>query len=758
MYKRNNQVSFFSSYIHLFILGGAFIASLSAILVMIRFDDGQLKAFGPTAQVYFMGIKNGLFTASSILFISLVSVFVFKKHIDRPTDYLHSLYSSLSPIKRNALILLACFVFSFASHAGNIMNGYFNMDDFEVMGLNHRISFSQSLLTPHGNDHTIPLFTAEMQILDTLFGQNEIAYNSFVFILFALIPFFTYLTFIRLGISISGFFVFLILFSGATNWAEMLTGFYIMSIYPQIILFFSITMWSHIAWVQTKEAKYMAFFTSSILLALAADTSGIWVLPATLTFMAYLYWDKHESFRIQRSDILKFLKENLTPLLLLFAATITFAIFFVFTFMVLQPNTFLSALSDTGISGASDKKEFWKILPLAENFLSFFSSGVSLSLIAPNIIKILVHPSIQNSVKSFWPFIEALIIAVNVMLLWFTLKYSSSKERKLIALLVALMILTISMVIVARPNHEIIPDFDYRYAGAPYYFYCILLALSASIFIKRNKAVLIKIVVSIVIVIFAAQQAFSFQAARTKEESSLRKEAVVKLNKNLLVELDILSRNNVPLTIPNLTGTHIFEQTMSGFTLADYILFFNKKMPILLVQNNKMPQDVKTHTVQTVSSIRSATSKEFIEALKTSPIIRSYYVSPGLMSYKIVSADNFAHTETSKQKKQGDVTVRQAAFDPEKMSTVGLTLFTDDISGNLEISFSFDSNFGIIDNIGKIRIDDYTPHIKKGGKRIYHIEADLLQIYTFALSEKVSNLYLHVPETKSACVSNFLFF
>lgn len=757
MDNENNKGSFFFRHIHLFILGVALLACITALIVLVKFDEGQLRAFGPTAQVYFNGIKSGLLVASSILFVSLIFTFIFKKQLSRITNYLSSFHSALSEHKKDILILFTCFIFSFASHSGNITNGYFNMDDFEVIGLNHSVSFSQSLLTPHGNDHIIPLFTAEMQLLDTLFGQNEIAYNSFVLILFALIPFFTYLTFARLGIGISGFFVFLILFSGATSWAEMLTGFYIMSIYPQIILFLSIILWSHLAWIQTKKAKYMVFFTSSILLALAADTSGIWVIPATLTFIVYLYWDKHESLKVRRSDIPKFLKENLTPLLLLVATSVTFAVFFMFTFMVLQPNTFLSVLSDTGVSEVSDKKELWKVIPITENFLSFFSSGVSLPLLAPNIVKILVHPAIQNSVKPFWFFIEMAVVVINAALFWFTLKYSSSKERKLFALLVTLMTLTISMVIIARPNHELIPDFDYRYAGAPFYFYCILLALSSSVFIKKYGVTAIKIITSIVLVIFAAQQAFSFQAARTREESELRKEAIVNLNNNLLKELAVLSKNSGSLTIPNLTGTHIFEQTMSGFTLADYILFFNKKMPVNLVQNNEMPQDVKTHTVQTVSSIRSATSKGFIEALKISPTIRSYYAYPGLMSYRVASIDNFSSIPAT-TKTNGQITVRETKFDPEATHVADFILSTDNVSGNLELSFSFNSDFGTHEKIGKIRIDDYTPYVVKDSKRVYHIETDLLQVYTFALSEKVSNLILNVPETKSASVNNFLLF
>ncbi|MDO8604223.1 MAG: hypothetical protein Q7K40_02365 [bacterium] len=627
------------------------------------------------------------------------------------------------------------------------------MDDIEVIGLNHSAPFSQSLLTPHGNDHTIPLFTAEMEILDILFGQNEAAYNIFVFILFALIPFFTYLTLARLGVKLSSFFIFLILFSGATGWAEMLTGFYIMSIYLQIILFFTITMWAYTAWGQTSQKKYLTFFVVSLLFALAADTSGVWIIPATLIFIMHSYWSQSDSFKIRRVDIMKFLKTNRAPLLLLLGASTLFVIFLTITFMILQPNTFLSALSDTGTSTTGSKEVLWRFFPLVENFLAFFSSGVSLSLFAPNIVKILVHPSIQGHVKSFWYIIEAIILVLNAGLFWFTLKYSQNKEKKLFILLGLIMFITISMVVVARPNHEIIPDFDYRYAGAPYYLYCLLIAVGASHFLEIGGRKSLRIIVSIVIILFATQQAFSFQAVRTRTESVLRKEAVTRLDRTLLSELATLSKNSSSLVIPNLSGTHIFEQTMSGFTLADYLLFFDKKTPIKLVRNAEMPPDVKTRSVMTVPSIRSVVSKDFLSELSASSVVRSYYATSGILSYKILpplvdEAENKLKIDSGRK-----ILIYQRNIDPEKLHVVDITLYTDNVHGNLELSFYFKNDFDASNELGKIRIDDYTPYVLKGDKRYYHIEVDLLQIYTYALSEKISGLSLYVPEVKSPTVN-----
>ena len=181
-------------------------------------------------------------------------------------------------------------IFVFASNGGNITHGYFNMDDLTIVGLNHSLPFREAVLTPYGNDHAFPLFITEMKALDVLFGQNPAPYNFFFFILFSLIPFFTYLIFKRLKLSALSFIAFLIIFAGAAGWTEIITGFYIMSIYPQILLFFSIALWAYLSWKESKAAKYMITFAIALILALASDTSGIWVIPVIILFMLGVYY------------------------------------------------------------------------------------------------------------------------------------------------------------------------------------------------------------------------------------------------------------------------------------------------------------------------------------------------------------------------------------------------------------------------------------------------------------------------------------
>lgn len=736
-------------WINLFIFGGASFVSLVALSVLMSFDTSRLAAFGPTAQIYFVGLKNGFIIATIILFVCFIASLILKKHFGKIENHIRDFWNSLSNVKKNLLILTICFVFAFISHAKNIINGYFNMDDLIVTSTNHSVSFIKAVLTPYANDHMIPLYRGEMKVLDTLFGQNHIPYNVFVFTLFALIPFFTYLLFKRLGLGVKSFFIFLIIFTGAISWADMLTGFYIMSMYPQIILFFSIALWAYTAWMQSKEKKYLIYFSLSILSAVLINISGIWTIPTLFLFMICLSWMNH--------GLKKFIKENGAPILCLIGISIIFSVCFYISFKIIQPNTFLTTLGAEGVATTDSsefKKENWKPLPLTENFLSFFANGVSLPLIVPSAGKILNHPAVNNKIKPFWPFVEGFIIVLNVLFLFIVWKNSSERERKLILWLLSGLFITVSMVIVARPNHSVIPDFDYRYAGVPFYFYSIFLAMAASIFLQKKGNGTLKIIVPVVIIIFAAQQAFSFQALRISEEAKLRREAVINLDTTLLSELNNLSKENNRLIIPNLSGSQIFQK-MPGFTLANYILFFNKKMPIELIENSAMPRESGTYIVKKVESLRASTSPEFKRAIIESSIIRSYYTKPGLMSYETLSSSTI---EIKNINKKGKVNIRQWQFDPENLHTVTFTLITDNIPGNLEISFSFENNLNIDSEIGKIRIDDYTNHVLINGKRVHFIKTDLLQLFPFALSEKISNLTIFIPDLKNTSIGNIKLF
>lgn len=276
-----------TQYLHFSILGAALIISSAALAVIKNFDPTRIALFGPTARIYLAGIERGLTISTTILILSFLVALLWSDRFKHICKKISDWFQALTSLRKDLVILAICIVFSFGAHAGNILHGYFNMDDLEIVGLNRTLPFSESVLMPHGNDHAFPLFIAEMKALDLLFDLSPLPYNLFFYLLFALIPFFTYLIFKRLNIGIDGFLVFLIFFSGAPAWAEIISSFYIMSVYPQVILFFAMAAWSYLAWRDTTRMRYLIVLGLALLAALAADTSGIWVIPGMFFFMVF---------------------------------------------------------------------------------------------------------------------------------------------------------------------------------------------------------------------------------------------------------------------------------------------------------------------------------------------------------------------------------------------------------------------------------------------------------------------------------------
>lgn len=745
--------SFWSQYAHLVLLGTATLVSGTAYGILAQFDTARLALFGPTARLYLLGMKQGLILSTTLLVASFVVMMLFMgPRGDRAIAALRSWWESLSNTRRNVLVLVACLVFAFGAHGANVTNAYFQMDDFIVVNMNNLLPFSEAVMLVHGNDHTLPLFRTEMKALYTLFGTNEAPYSAFVFILFALIPFFVYLTFQRLKIGLPYAAVFLVLFSGATGWAVLgLSGLYIMSIYPQAILFFTIVMWSYTAWKQTRIRWYLPVFGLALMAALTIDIAGIWTIPVVCAYMLFLEWYDRDRFVFNKAAVFSFLKNNRPALAVLATVVLLFGAFLFYTFTHIQPGTFLSSLNGQATDPTlieNSKAEQWRPIPLTLNAFTLFTSGVSITLFAPNVVKILAHPALHDKVRWLWPIVELAVLMANVILAWFAWRYAQVREKKLMIFLGLGMLVTITMIILGRPDHSIIPDFDYRYAGPAFYFYCIFLALSALLVVRAHKHAG-RVVATIVIILFCVQQAFSFHAMRLRQEALVRQAHVVGVVEALLPELDTLSTRDSSLTIPDLSASHI-DPAMLDFYLSNAILFAEPRLQrIHLIQNTAMPQDVESRIVETVRSIRAETSPVFIDALKEPGAIRAYYTSPALIAYTNLP---LATSSIPTAPMSGAVVVRKGAFDPEQLHTLELTLSTDDIAGNTELSIMFANDLAVTSPTARIRIDDYTPFTRVDGKRVYHIETDLLQIYPYALSQKVSDLTITLPEAKNPTV------
>ena len=125
-----------SRHIPALIFGNAFVFSSTALVYIEKFDVSRLNAFGLVSKIYLTGIKNGLIFSTAILFLSLVFLLFLGRYFYKIRVFLEHFYLSLSDIKKGILIFAICLSFVFISHSGNILSGYFDADDFDVIHIN----------------------------------------------------------------------------------------------------------------------------------------------------------------------------------------------------------------------------------------------------------------------------------------------------------------------------------------------------------------------------------------------------------------------------------------------------------------------------------------------------------------------------------------------------------------------------------------------------------------------------------------------
>jgi hypothetical protein len=721
---------------HIVVLGLSAIIFVITTVILFLFNTERLSVFGPLATLYFNGLRDG-FLESAVFLVILFTVLIFcERQIGQWVKKVAIAFERATSTKKAVLVLLASFIIAFAIHSTNVLNGYFLNDDFEVVGVNRLYSVSDSLTVPHG-DHTIPLFRLEMNTLLDLFGQNPLPFNFFVFFAFALVPFFTYLIFRRLGLGMLSFIAFFIIYVGATSWADILTGYYDISTYLQISFFCTVSIWGYIGWKQSGIDMYLLAYAFGVLAALFIDLPGIWVYPVLLllTFVFFTFQGKNTT------DIaLRYIQENKKPLLILAVIGILFAVFMAYNFQASGSKTFVNTTDDS-------KSSF---IRYSGNMMKFYSTTLTQALLIPNVVKIVGHPSIIEKVRPVWLVLDIILFFMSIYTIVYIYRHADARRKRFIVWILLSLFILLTLIVVKRPINDFVFDADFKYGAMPYYFYSILIVLFLTTLVERNK-ISVPMCMVLLALIFSTQNALGFEAIKKSEEGKARRIAVESFGQSFFGELEKI-HGDLPLAIPNLAGNFIYREIAAS--LADYVLFFNVRSHIKLLENSAMRPDTKTKTVTRVQSLRAATDKAFIEALKKSETLRSYYFYPVRMSHETysngaTSTKSFTQAPViSKYAGHDFITLQSFVVDPEENHIVTIEFETTDIPGNLELSFYFNNDFGVTDRAGYIKVDDSIGYIRDNGKRYYHLTTDLLQLYSYSLSTTVSNIRLLVPEKK----------
>lgn len=657
---------------------------------------------------------------------------------------------SLAGIDRKNLIFLCLysFVVVAARNWSSVLNGYFKYDDFEFFSDNRTESLLTLFVTPHG-DHLLPLYRLEIAIMNFLFGVNPLYYNLLVSLLFVMLVVFAGLLLRELGTSSFTTVLFSILLICWINWGEMVAGYFCISVYVQIALLSLISIWSYFRWEKTSAAIFPILTVACIGSALFLDISGIWAPLVVIVFSLRTHFSTGPC-----STLTVWFKSHRWLLMANAVLYCTFAILNIFVLFVVKHGEFLS------MSG--------NFRHTALSFLSQLFYTISGGVLLAPLLPIGYH-LLQK--KLLLTLLTALAIAVGSVVVC-TVKNSEPKDRWNLISVLIIICMTASLVVIGRP----MAGFDYalatKYTGVPYLWYCILICLIWDHYWRKTEPTGKKGVATttvLLLLFFIGHQLFfdSLLFAYKAEiagyranivEAKIRRNNVNEIRQRLI--LPLLDLHSKDLSIPVLDGKYIYDvyPKLWTYNLSHYSDFLVPAGKKVVFFRNKAMQGWVAKDAVTVASLRSHTDKDFIRLLQNDTYVQRLYLSPVELSKYSVSAmllelDPIASCQfenalsLSPQPHGGmlldsdgtaEVIIDKSDWDPEEKHVLVLTIEYHGKNSKdgvkLEVDFS-----------GELKI----PYVKNyfvipSGKQCT-FSIDLLQLYSYSLNTRVSNLRVGFP-------------
>ena len=745
LYKKYFKSFIFSIIAILFLFASQiipyFISNILTVITLKRkfsFSDQMIEELSGLA----------LFLGLLLLFISIIFI-VFDKKINE--------WIILNIINDNKiqgerilnLIVVVGVLFFITLNYKEIYNGFFLWDDFGYIPNNLNLNH---ILIPQSD--RAYLFRLEMSILYYMFGFFSLPYNIFVVIIFIGIIIFSIEILKKFQIGIIGILTFLVLFIGFAQWRSYLSGFYVISIYLQSILFFLISCWLYLQW-EIKPRKFLLLFLFiSLCCAVLIDIAGIWTIPYWLlfTFIYHLHKNKKVS-------VLAYIKGNIPILIIFLSSTIIIIGFYSFIYFVLYPNSFLTSEVAYGYSIMDYIK-----------FIYAFIGGTFLTIFINNEYFRLLEISFNQI-----PLYVALFVSFSILSA-ILIKYFKNVEKYSIHIYVLyflFLLFGISLLIVyGRPP---IPDrilrIDARYVGMPVIILMLIISIIIDSFYKKILVIERRfrfmngfILVSILYIL--NQQILSYLFYRFSPSIStpavssaiIRKQYWNDLRVNLVNRLDSLGKvYHRQINIPNLDGSYINSMN-TDFSSADLSFFYNHQIGtrsnIKFIGNNQMNKGLN---VSKVNSLYKSTNTKFFELLRSKNFANFYFfpvtlkVDTSFSTFHLKSNVNLITGKMPIFLKQGDkftLKTNKNSWNPEQYHYLELVLILPQNNIPIEMNILFNNDFNQKGSLGKVKIDfpnwcDYNL-INLKNSFTYKIRIDLLQIYAYSLSKAVGNISLEL--------------
>jgi len=545
-----------------------------------------------------------------------------------------------------------------------------------------------------------------------------------------------------LGASRSAQLLFVVLTALWSPWAELLSGYYILTCFV-VIVWLSLVAWlAYRRWQRERSAGSLLVFGAAQLIAPAIELSGLYVIAAAAVFVGI------ELIDTTRVPKLRARIKTQAPALavIAFAAGLSAAAM-AYVYLVLHPGTFLGMASTGGRS----------LVRITVDLFYAFDVGLLVAMVVPFIYARLPGLLlVAAAVAAFAAWALFLAKAARVA--------DADRRRHLLAALLVSLGICLMVILGRPPEGQIAVRWAAKHVGPAYVWLCVVIALGWDTLWRNSpaRARLAEFKLLAAVVFVGAQTAFGLLGMAVSfppfgypaeiRDARARRQAVEALRRNIVEKFQ--TPDLVPLSIPTLDGEFIRRRHPSLFiyNLSHYEPFFAAAQPLPRLLSGPGMQTWRTTAVQTTPRLRDAVSPRFLERLGVDPELRDYYLGeitlvpeknsgrqtpptplPG--GAPMIAGNGFAERM-----------VRAAAFDPEE--TPRLFIWVSRTSKTASSSGSPPIIATIVFN-SEISGGDWSGRIELPADPACPLVIDLRQVYAFSLSRQVSRLRLIVSEADS---------
>jgi hypothetical protein len=628
------------------------------------------------------------------------------------------------------LALAACLAV-FAYFFPTLRSGYFRYDDFEFLCVARDGSFWATLWQPHG-DHFLPLIRTLAFLAFKFFGVTAWPYNLWVLLCLGgvLVTGILLLDEMEVSRPAQAVFVALILFW--SPWAEMMSGYYILSTFLLVAILGLAAMRFYLRWLHTSRTADVVRLVVCLWLAPLIDVSGCYVIGACGVFLATnLASHYRETGFHPWLDRHRYLLGGLAVVVAVSGGCMLYA------YGVTNPGVFL------GMAGEGKRT----LAQLAGDLAYLFSAGVLLSMVTP-----FVYARLPVSLLG--------TLAITVFILWlafFTaaLRLAAKPRRSMLAAILLVVLGACLMVTLGRhPADTMIVRWATKHICPAYIWLCLLWAVSWDTFwqkVREPRRLLFAELTLIALGIFVAtQSAFGqlgmavtfppFGYPAEIRDARRRRAAIDVLRHQLIGELATHLKG--PAIVPTLDGNYLKASypSLFSYNLSHYQPFFDDLSNRMEFVRNPAMQSWHTDAVRTVPVLRDAVSPAFIRSLNESPALRAFYYAEVPLQAQtwrknIPPGPPTGHGRGITIASNGttEIVLRESAWDPETAPRLRLAARFLDGSPPQEIpvTVSFWSERLNADWRGSLVLQGAPDHVA---------EVDLRQVYAFSLSTRVANL------------------